>query len=248
MRKLGMIGAAALALCGLVGPARADFSDTFTEGINATDWTLTQTNSGDYTYSTGANGLTFAHAAGSGFENITMSLNLQAALGVSEITGNFSVQIGVSNISGLGSGIDQIELHTNYADGGTFFDNIGTDTNPNGGAFGQNYHVWTGSAPLKGYTPTSATSGTFVISRTGSTVSGYFDGTLIYSDTETSALNSIGFVLQNYSGSDPIQATYTDFSVAAPSIVPEPASITVTTIGMVLMGGLAAVRRSRRRH
>ncbi len=124
---------------------------------------------------------------------------------------------------------------------------LGTDHNANnGGVIAQNYHVWNGSGALEGYTLTAATSGTFEIARVGSTVSGYFDGNLIDSETETGALTSIGFVLQNFSGNDAIQATYTNFSVSA-AAVPEPTGLVLLGLGMVGVAGLGWQRWLRAR-
>lgn len=82
------------------------------------------------------------------------------------------------------------------------------------------------------------------ISRVGSTDSGYFDGKLIDSQTETGALTTIGFVLQNFQGNDAIKVSYANFSVST-SAMPEPTGVVLLGHGVGGVAGLGWRRRPR---
>lgn len=117
------------------------------------------------------------------------------------------------------------------------------DQSPITGQAEQNVHVWNYDGLLNGYTPVSSDSGTFSVTRTGSTLAGYFDGSLIFSETNSLPLTEISFVLQNYAGNDPISVTFDNFVLTTAS-VPEPSSFFMGIIGLgIVAGRLALVRR-----
>ena len=214
------------------------FIDTFETGINSTYWSITNSTPGLYSVGTSLDGVDFARigASPTGLQYARLTLNLTAVTGASKITGDFSTSISFSNANLSGSSIDVAELQTHYSDGLGFDD---SRSNQNG----QEVHVWNGS--LNGTTPVSTNFGTFTVTRVGSTVSGYFNGSLLYSMTETNPMDYLDFVLQNNSGNDPISVSFTDFSLSAQGVVPEPTSIVSLCIGVGLLT-LAARFRTRR--
>ena len=108
-----------------------------------------------------------------------------------------------------GGGLDQVELHTAYTDTSIFFDSDSSDSS--------GIHVWTGS--LHPTIDPVVSSGMFTISRVGGTLSGFYNGALMFSETDTADLDAIAFTLQNNEGSnDPTSVTFTDFSLTAASV------------------------------
>ncbi|HXS95595.1 MAG TPA: hypothetical protein VN736_13410 [Candidatus Limnocylindrales bacterium] len=100
---------------------------------------------------------------------------------------------------------------------------------------GQNVHLWDGG--VEGTTSTTATSGTFSITRTAGTVSGYIDGNLIFSESRSADINAVGLVLENNSGSnDNIAVTFSNFSITADSVTATP-----ETASAALLIGVAAL-------
>lgn len=107
-----------------------------------------------------------------------------------------------------GGGLNQVEFHAGFADNSIFFDVYDNSVGGNG------IHVWDGNNVRGARTATNA--GTMTISRVGSTLSGYYQGDLIYSESDAAALTSISFVVQNNAGSgDPVSSTFDNFSLTA---------------------------------
>jgi hypothetical protein len=191
------------------------FSDDLSGGLNAFFWTVNQTQPGLYSVDTSQGDVALAkiptqHNSG-GVQSVYVSLNLSALGGA--ISNDFSVQIVFTNVVIPGPGLDQVELHTAFADGSLFYDVF------DDGQGGFNVHVWDGGS-VQGRTATAANAGVFSISRSGSTVTGYFSGTAMFSETRASPLTFIAFVLQNNGGSDDnISVAYDDFSLTAASVV-----------------------------
>ena len=192
------------------------FSDSLTNGLNSKYFTVTQSAAGVYTDDPSNTGLQLAKVENtSGFQEIDVDLNLSALGG--NVTGNFSVQINFANAV-IGPNDDQIQLNTGYANGATFQDVYDLSS-------GLNVHVWDGSN-VQSPQSVSTNNGTFVVSRTGSTVTGTFDGMTIYSNTNATALDAIYFSLQNQPGAadDSSSVTYSNFSLTAANVVPEPST------------------------
>jgi hypothetical protein len=100
--------------------------------------------------------------------------------------------------------------------GGQLFAAVRSDESPGG----DNYHVYT-SPPGAwfGAQPTVATAGTLRVVRTGIVVSGYFNGTLIYSNSYNNLpVTFMAFSLQNNGTNDVTSVTFDNFSLVADSI------------------------------
>jgi len=222
----GLGGAAGSAAIGGAGGATTrtcpdggtvTFDDDFSAGLRSQYWTVNQTTDGLFTIGSTQGNVQLtkvgSNASGS-FQDVGIVLNLAAFGG--PIAGDFQYSVDFSNAMLGPGGVDQVELHANFADSSYFFDsydnNIGGASSLTPG--GLNVHVWTGS--LNGQTVTTATGGTFRISRVGTTLSGYFGSTLIYSTTSTSPLTEVQFVLQLQTGSnDNISVAYDNFHFTA---------------------------------
>jgi hypothetical protein len=215
--RVGVAVAAMLAILNApLSTARAGtFSDDFSGGLNAFFWTVNQTQPGLYSVDASEGDVQLAkiptqHNSG-GVQSVYVSLNLSALGGA--ISNDFSVQIAFTNVVIPGPGLDQVELHTSFADGSIFYDVF------DDGQGGFNVHVWDGGS-VQGRIAMTTNAGVFSITRSGSTVTGYFNGTPMFSETRGAALTFIAFVLQNNNGSDDnISVTYDNFSLTAASVV-----------------------------
>ena len=199
------------------------FSDDFSAGLSPSFWSVWQTTAGLYSVDA-TNGhvqvaKTSAHSPG-GFQNVAIALNLAALAGTN--TGDFSTQVDFTNAIVPGPGLDQVELHTYFQDGSIFFTVYDNSS-------GLNVHVWNGSN--NGLTPVTGNSGTFRISRIGSTLTGYYNGAPIHSEIKDSPLVRIDFALQNNNGSDdPTSVTFDNFSLTAAFVAPR--------LSISLLGGM----------
>ncbi|NIO28664.1 MAG: T9SS type A sorting domain-containing protein [Candidatus Latescibacteria bacterium] len=89
-----------------------------------------------------------------------------------------------------------------------------------------NYHVWIEPpAVLQGIQTETAISGTLSIIRTGTTVTGYFNTTEIFSDDYSSdVVTFLSFSLQNNGTKDSASVTFDNFYVTADSLFLPPLS------------------------
>ncbi|MGI8481786.1 MAG: hypothetical protein ACR2MF_06965 [Chthoniobacterales bacterium] len=204
---------ALLALSGALvdGASAATFSDDFLSGLRPAYWTTGQTTAGLWSVDDKQGDVRLAKVGTSpgGFQNVAVHLNMAAVGG--PITGDFSTQVDFRNAV-VGPNQDQVELHVIFQDSSFFLTVYQT---------GPNVHVWDGAE--HGTTAVSANSGTFTISRSGSTVTGYYNGSPIFSKTDASAVTAIDFTNQLQPGSsDNTSVTFDNFSLTAAS-VPGPA-------------------------
>jgi hypothetical protein len=232
MKKTTIIAVLATALTTRI--LAGTFSDDFSTGLNSTYWSYSESTVGLYSVNAAGGNVALAlpnpAVNPGGLQGVSIVLNL-AALGGS-VSGDFSAQIDFANAV-IGPNNDQVSLDPIFADNFIFDDVYDL-------SFGRNVHVWTGA--VLGAVTETATSGTFVISRTGSTIVGSFDGTPILTLSDSSALTSISFGLDNQpnAANDSPSVVFDNFSFTATS-VPEPAMMSLLAIG-----GLACVFRRRR--
>jgi len=213
LRGIASAGTLALALASSMSLRAATFSDDFSAQLRPTCWSISQTTSNLYSVdaSLGSVHLAKILPTPGGFQGVFV--NLSPVLLGGTITGDFSTQIDFSQAVVPGPGLDQIELHAYFQDGSIFYTVYDRSS-------GLNAHVWNGGS-VQGVLPVSADSGTFRITRIGSTVTGYFNGATLSSETRPAALTGIAFVLQNNQGSDDtISVTFDNFSLTAPSVPP----------------------------
>src|SRR5215471_16088594 len=173
--------AIALAVAGVVFYAvaaattwAATFNDDFSSGLRPLYWSVAQTTPGLWSVDDTLGDVRLAKVGTSpgGLQNVRVELEMAAVGG--PITGDFSEQIDFSNAV-VGPNTDQVELHVYFQDGSFFF--LVYQTGPN-------VHVWDGSE--HGTISVTGNSGTFTISRTSGILTAYYNGTLIYSETNTS--------------------------------------------------------------
>lgn len=202
------------------------FTDNFSTGLNPAYWSIYSTELADYSVST-PGGEVVLSKVGTTSGNVAVSILLNLAALGGNVSGDFLAQINFSNAV-IGPYFDSVQLDSAFADDSVFDDLY--DVVP-----AMNVSVFNGSN--QNANSVTGTSGTFAIGRFGSTVTGYFDGTAMFSETETSALNYIDFRLETHpdASTDSATATFTNFSLTAAS-VPEPASL-----WFLVMGGAACL-------
>ena len=237
-----IVAAAVLLVGGVQSALAGTFTDSLEAGINPTYWSIISLNGGTppfYSATPSSSGVTFSttddRSSPNSIQYIGLSLNMAAVGGA--ISGNFSTQVSFQGAQIFGGGLDQVEFHPAFSNNNIWFDVRNYD----------NVHVWDGgsqdgTSSIESIPGASETSGTFTITRSGSTVSDFFDGQLIASETETSPLTGIVFILQNNeSSNDSTAVTYNDFSITAASVgVPEPS--TLALLGACLPS-LSMIRR-----
>lgn len=219
------------------GALAGTFTDAFSSGLNPAYWSVNQTTAGRYTVDTSGGDLHLFKgvSGGSGsIQNVAVQLNMAAIGG--PVTGDFSSQVSFSNAVLSTSGITQVELHTQFSDSSFFFDVYDNSA-------GKNFHVWNGG--LHGTTGTSLTGASMSIQRVGSSLSGYYNGNLIFSTASnpTAALNSMYLVFQTQpgEGGSAQSVNFSDFSLTGSSVVPEPVSM--LSLGVTAAALLAKKRR-----
>jgi hypothetical protein len=195
--------------CANGGVPAAVFDDDFASGLRSNYWTVSQTTSGLFAVDTSQGDVRLTKVgtnSASGVQNVAVNLNLAAIAG--QVAGDFDFGIDFKNAVLGNGGTDQVELHAYFADSAIFFDVYDNSS-------GVNVHVWNGSSVI-GATTVTGTGGTFRIMRTGSTVSGYFGDTMIYTATQTSALTAVEFTLQLQPGvNDNISVQFDNFHFRA---------------------------------
>jgi len=198
------------------------FSDSLENGLETEFWTLSQTTPGLYSFDDTQGNFTLAKTAmqnPGGLQNVGINLNL-ANLG-GNITGDFTTQVSFSNVvlpNTSGSSWNQFQFELYFQDGS--FSALRRTTNLNGK---DAIDVYSSIEGYVGSIASTAIAGTFTFSRSGSTLSSYFNGVLRNTENNNATLTQIRFVLQNNSTNDFISVVCNDFSLTADSIsTPEP--------------------------
>ncbi len=214
MRNLVIAGI--LLACAMSIAQCAVFQDDYSGGLSSTYWYITMTTPGMYSVDASQGDVRLAKVAPTpgGFQDVEINLNLASLIPGGVIAGDFDIQVDFRDAVISGPGLNQVELHTGYQNGAIFY--VVRDKS--------NVHVWTGS--YRSELPTTATSGRFRITRTGTTVTGYFNDTYVWSSSAYgSPLNWVAFSLQNNQGSnDQTSVIYDDFRITASDIFPATAS------------------------
>src|ERR1039458_2861962 len=238
-KSLRAVAVAVLALAGTALPTNVwagTFADSFSAGLNTNYWTIAQSTPGLYTANFSPGGLTFAKTATpTSSANIVASLNL-ASLG-GNISNDFSAQVTFTNAVLPGPNVDVATLYMSFQDGTPFdLERVGPFASY---SLESILCVYNGIAN-QGVIYTTATAGTLTVSRTGSTVSFYFNGTFIYSQTESSPLVVLGIQLNNVSGDDTTAVTYDSFSITGPSVLNSPLRLVTPPVSQAVNVGTTA--------
>ena len=196
------------------GVRSGTFSDDFSTGLDPSYWSIIQSTPNLYSVDASQGNVQLAKTSATnpgGVQNVYIRLNFAPFGG--RITNDFAAQVDFLNAVVPGPGLDQVELHTYYEDGSIYYAVYDNSS-------GYNVHVWDGGS-AQGIAAMSGNSGTFSISRAGTTVTAYFNGTPLYSETRSSPLVGIDLALQNNSGSDDATAvTFDNFSLTSASAYP----------------------------
>ncbi len=209
----------------ILGTTRANasvFTDSLQNGINTSVWavagaTLTPTAAG---WACAPSGVNFTDSG---------VLDL-----LTPITGDFQTQVGFSSLS-LPVTDNNIVIYVVFADGTSAYNQIWNAGGP------VDTRLWDGTQ--YGVTSTSATSGTLLFSRTGSTLSAYLNGVLTAQVGGFAAnLTGVGFYLRTQVEGGSPTATFSNFQLSSASAfqVPEPA------LSLLLCSPLVLLLRRRR--
>jgi len=191
------------------------FSDSLANGLETEFWTLSQSIPGLYSFDDTQGSFAFAKTEmqnPGGLQNVSISLNL-ANLG-GNITGDFSTQVSFSNAvlpNTSGSRWNQLSFALYFQDGS--FSMLRRTTNENV------IDVYSSIEGYVGQIASTATAGTFTFTRSGSTLSSYFNGVLRNTENNIAALAQIVVVLQNHNTNDFISVVCNDFSLTADSVL-----------------------------
>lgn len=198
------------------------FGDTYTDdfgtGIDTTYWMI-YSNDTLYRVDDTQGDVRFSRSPGGAhFLNVVYLRFLPVVQGDFDVTVDFS-NAYINRVNG--SPGNQVQLNSNV--GGRIFSVVRSDELN----FGHNYHVWIDPpAQWRGYQANTDTSGTLRITRVGSTVTGYFNSTLIFSDAYNQEdVMHLSFSLQNNQTTDSASVIFDNFNITADSIVLNPTGI-----------------------
>lgn len=190
----------------------ANFSDDFSKGLNTNFWTTYQNTAGLYSVDTNHGSLqvtrtTMTNSGGTRYVEFALDPSLFNGI----MYGDFSTDLKFTNAVLPGPGIDQIGLQADFYDGSYFL--VGHDNENGSSAF-----VADGST--HGLTNVSGGSGTLSVERAGNILSGYYNGSPIFSKTNTSPLTYILFFVQSGSTDDLSSVAFDGFSLSYPILHP----------------------------
>lgn len=190
----------------------ANFTDDFSNGLSTNFWSTNQSKPGLYSVITNQGNLqinrtTQTNSGGTQFCEVA----LNSAVFNNIMFGDFSTSLTFTNAVLPGPGIDQIGIQVNLRDG-TYF-NCVVDNENGGSAF-----VSDGS--VHGLTATNDSAGTLTIARVGYTLGGYYNGSLIFSKSNSAPLVNILFFVQSSSTDDLTSTTFDGFTMSYPILHP----------------------------
>ncbi|RPH63786.1 MAG: hypothetical protein EHM89_03195 [Acidobacteria bacterium] len=192
----------------------ATLSDNFATGARPCIWALTK-NQPLYSMVDSNGDVRFSKPAGG-----TLSFQSIQLTYIGLIQGNFDASIAFRNasINRSGSGTNQIQLNVQF--GGQYYAVVRDDAT----GLGHNYHVYVDPpSAVLAVTPTTATSGILRIKRVGTTITAYFNNTVIHSANYNSGpVTGLWFSLQNNFTTDATAVTFDDFQLTADSIYSPP--------------------------
>lgn len=201
----------------------ASFTDSFTTGINPTNWVVL-TNDPLFSVTAPGGSVVISKPSGnnSGFHYAIVACRIAAR-------GDFTAQVTFTNANvALVSGSPGNQLQFDCRFGAQDFLIVRSDEQ----ALGQNVHVYLNPpSVLEGTTSASATAGTLMITRAGTEVSGYLNSSLIYKGTLNTNDATFAFRLQNNGTDDAMSATYGNFQVTAVSLTNTPPNIQIQRQG-----------------
>ena len=215
-----LVGALAL-ITVAVGTKAQVFDDSLTGSLNSAEWTVSQTTPGLYSVTPQGSGTQLALVGlnPGGLQNVVVNLNL-AATGVS-LTGDFTAQINFSKAA-IGPSNDQVQLNLGFSDGLDYSEVYDL-------TYGLNVHATSG-ADSAGF-GVSGTSGTLAITRSAGVVAAYFNGGMLLPESDSSALSSLSFSLQNQPGSNDLPSVvFDDFILSSSAGAATQFSVVATAI------------------
>lgn len=188
------------------------YVDDFSSGIDTTTYWRIQLNDTLYKWDDTHGDVRFSRSPG-GTPGILNTIHL---IFVPVVLGDFDVKVDFSNayINRVnGSPGNQVQL--NSRSGVQVFSIVRSDEV----GFGHNYHVWVDPpGQWQGYQANMDSSGTLRIIRVGSTITGYFNANLIFSNVYNADVANFSFSLQNNGTTDSTSVIFDNFSVTADSI------------------------------
>ena len=187
------------------------YVDDFSNGIDTTTYWRIQRNDTLYKLDDTHGDVRFSRSPGG-----IQILNTIHLIFVPVVLGDFDVRVDFSNayINRVnGSPGNQVQLNSSF--GGQAFSNVRSDE----AGFGHNYHAWVDPpGQWQGYQANTDTSGTLRITRVGSTITGYFNANLIFSNVYNADVANFSFSLQNNGTTDSTSVIFDNFSLTADSI------------------------------
>jgi hypothetical protein len=206
----------------------ASYSDNFSNGVSPSVWSyqMVESNTPFYTMTVDQDTVVFSKAAG-GTNQVGVfqaaNLYLQA-----QVVGDFDVQVDFTNAQiavGTGAPGNQIQLNSIF--GAQNFLVVRSDeVMP-----GDTAHVFISPPGLwEGQETVAATYGTMTIIRSGTLVTGYFDGSALYSGNFNTNAATIWFSLQNNGTSDATSVGFGNFSITADQLVATASTLNVNIV------------------
>lgn len=225
---LKRLGVSIVALTALPFLAQAAWTYDFkTSGIDTNYWSTNNPN-GTFTFTPSESGVTVAGGNGS-FQTAKLSLNLAQFPSLTDFT--ISVTFTGAQLSG---GVHQVQLETSWPGGGVLLDRSNQASVGTPG--GNSVNVYDGAVlalTAVGAAEGTSTPATLTLTRSGTTFTGYWNGSQFWTGNySTNPLSTVTLAINNnYGASDATAVTWQSFS-----ITPSPMPISFTAVSMVTNG------------